>query len=194
MTDREKKLQQKKEFFLTMLPQAYERPGADAFAHWLDTQTDFFTAPASTKYHGAYEGGLLEHSLNVYRELRFLLDTHEIHTPQQTVAIVALLHDVCKADQYRKTETGYTYANDALPLGHGEKSLYLIQRHGLELTEEEAAAIRWHMGAYCDRDQTKTTSKAYERYPLALFLHLADMIASKYTEREAPTHGKDPNA
>ena len=136
---------------------------------WLEYETDFFTAPASTRHHGTYPGGLLEHSLNVYHRLRAIVcvETYGTTTSdllaedvEETVAVLALLHDVCKVNCYhvetkrrKNPETrrwedfqGYAF-RDPLPLGHGEKSLYLIQRH-MYLEPEEALAIRWHMGAY----------------------------------------------
>ena len=157
------------------------RDYADAMLDWLEQETDFFTAPSSTKYHGAHPGGLLVHSLNVYYRLRNIAirDLADKEDPgkcrlseeqEETVAVIALLHDVCKVGCYH-TETkrrknpetgrwedyeGYTY-KDPLPLGHGEKSLYLIQRH-MVLLPEEALAIRWHMGAY--DDAAKADSRA----------------------------------
>lgn len=142
---------------------------ADDLLAWLERETDFFEAPASTRNHGAHPGGLLVHSLNVYRRLRAIVcvETYGTTTSdllaedvEETVAVLALLHDVCKVNCYhtetrrrKNPETGYwedyqTYAfRDPIPLGHGEKSLYLIQRH-MDLEPEEALAIRWHMGAY----------------------------------------------
>ena len=107
----------------------------------------------------------------------------------------ALLHDICKAGTYRQTTKrqrgpdgkwqdvpAYEYDDSGLPLGHGEKSLFLLQRLGMELTDQEAAAIRWHMGAYRDHDCYNEMGKAFERYALALFLHLADMTATYWWE------------
>lgn len=140
------------------------RDYADAMLDWLEQETDFFTAPSSTKYHGAHPGGLLAHSLNVYYRLRNIAirDLADKEDPgkcrlseeqEETVAVIALLHDVCKVGCYhmetkrrKNPETGrwedyegYTY-KDPIPLGHGEKSLYLIQRH-MVLLPEEALAI-----------------------------------------------------
>ncbi len=161
-----------KEIFRTQV----NRPGADKLMEWLES-TDFFTAPASTKYHGAYEGGLVKHSLEVYYSM---LSYHILSEYRgETCAIVALLHDVCKADYYEKTENGWAI-NDRLPMGHGEKSVYLIQKH-MALTDTEALAIRWHMGAYDDafRGGSKALNVAMDRNPLILALHTADMIATQ---------------
>lgn len=141
------------------------RPGADKLLAWLE-EAGFFTAPASTKYHGAYAGGLVEHTNHVYRRLVRLADAEDKRQGRtypeytvDTIAVAALLHDVCKADAYKvekknqKQKDGswkevevYGYTN-SLPLGHGEKSIIQIMRY-MQLTEEEMLAIRWHMGAF----------------------------------------------
>ena len=141
------------------------RPGADKLLAWLE-EAGFFTAPASTKYHGAYAGGLVEHTNYVYRRLVQLADAEDKRQGRtypeytvDTIAVAALLHDVCKADAYKvekknqKQKDGswkevevYGYTN-SLPLGHGEKSIIQIMRY-IQLTEEEMLAIRWHMGAF----------------------------------------------
>lgn len=173
------------------------RPGLGAVLAWLEESSDFFEAPASTRFHGAKPGGLARHSIDVYYNLRRLVKTYTRgEISEDSVALVALLHDVCKVDFYKPTTKrqkgqdgvwrdvpGYI-VEDKLPMGHGEKSLYLLLQHGLELTDEEAAAIRWHMGPYADKDQINTMSAAFDRYPLALFLHMADMITAHYTENE----------
>lgn len=170
------------------------RPGAAELLEWLES-TDFFTAPASTKYHGAYPGGLLEHSLNVYYAL--IGGPYALWASGETRAICALLHDICKADFYAAStkrqknvdgvwETVPCYTvKDRFPLGHGEKSIFLIQRH-MELTDEEALAIRWHMGAYDDaaRGGSRTLSEAMAATPLVLALHTADMMATAEEQRK----------
>lgn len=186
------------------------RDYADAMLDWLEQETDFFTAPSSTKYHGAHPGGLLAHSLNVYYRLRNIAirDLADKEDPgkcrlseeqEETVAVIALLHDVCKVGCYhmetkrrKNPETGrwedyegYTY-KDPIPLGHGEKSLYLIQRH-MVLLPEEALAIRWHMGAYDDAAKTdsRAMSAAMAASPWVWRLQEADMCAAWIDEREA---------
>lgn len=181
------------------------RPGADKLLAWL-ASTDFFTAPAGAKHHGAHAGGLVVHSLNVWSRLReiTLRDTIDGKaildlTPEtnETVAILGLLHDVCKAGVYhaetkrrRNPETGvwedylgYTF-RDPLPLGHGEKSLYQITRF-MRLEDHEALAIRWHMGAYDAAAHTdlRDLSAAMDATPWVLRLHEADMCAAHIDER-----------
>lgn len=186
------------------------RDYADAMLDWLERETDFFTAPSSTKYHGAHPGGLLVHSLNVYYRLRDIAirDLAGKEDPskcrlseeqEETVAILGLLHDVCKVNCYhtenrrrKNPDTGFwedyrAYAfRDPLPLGHGEKSLYLIQRH-MDLEPEEALAIRWHMGAYDNaaKGDGRALSAAMEATPWVWRLHQADMCAAWVDEREA---------
>ena len=167
--------------------------GIEELIRYLQEETDFFTAPASTKYHGAFAGGLLMHSINVCAELR--LDPNSKVYPTETLIIVALLHDICKANCYRtekrnvKENGGWVEKQiyvfeDELPLGHGEKSLYLASKF-IKLSDEEAAAIRWHMGAFdcAFRGGDRGLNAAYEKYPLAVLLHMADMRATYLVER-----------
>lgn len=194
--------------FLKIWTERVQRDYADALLAWLERETDFFEAPASTRHHGAHPGGLLEHSLNVYHRLRAIVcvETYGATTSdllaedvEETVAVLALLHDVCKVNCYhtetrrrKNPETGYwedyqTYAfRDPLPLGHGEKSLYLIQRH-MDLEPEEALAIRWHMGAYDNaaKGDGRALSAAMAASPWVWRLHQADMCAAWVDEREA---------
>ena len=169
------------------------RDGIEELIRYLQEETDFFTAPASTKYHGAFAGGLLMHSINVCAELR--LDPNSKVYPTETLIIVALLHDICKANCYRtekrnvKENGGWVEKQiyvfeDELPLGHGEKSLYLASKF-IKLSDEEAAAIRWHMGAFDNafRGGDRGLNAAYEKYPLAVLLHMADMRAAYLVER-----------
>lgn len=172
--------------FLKIWTERVQRDYADALLAWLERETDFFEAPASTRHHGAHPGGLLDHSLNVYHRLRAIVcvETYGTTTSdllaedvEETVAVLALLHDVCKVNCYhtetrrrKNPETGYwedyqTYAfRDPLPLGHGEKSLYLIQRH-MDLEPEEALAIRWHMGAPMTTRQRVTAAPFRRPWP-----------------------------
>lgn len=186
-----------------------ERPGKRALLAWLERETDFFTAPSSSKYHGAHPGGLVEHSLNVWGRLDEIVnrdlmnpaapdfcDTAEL---AETVAILGLLHDVCKVGVYHQETKrrknpdtgkwedylGYTF-RDPFPLGHGEKSLFLITRH-MALTEEEALAIRWHMGAYDDavKGGSRSMTEAMNLTPWVWRLQEADMCAAWIDERSA---------
>lgn len=166
------------------------RRGIDKLIEWLET-TDFFTAPASTKYHLAKKGGLAEHSLNVYDEL---VNEYGVSDNIGSLIIVALLHDICKANFYsigeRNVKRGnkwvqepYYIIEDQLPIGHGEKSVMIIQKF-IELSDEEIAAIRWHMGAYEPKEHYSSLSKAFTKYPLALYLHIADLKATYIREKE----------
>lgn len=184
--------------FIEAFTKAIARPGADKLLVWLQA-TDFFTAPASTRFHGAHEGGLVEHSLNVYTRLHCetSIDVPEINP--ESIAICALLHDVCKANFYRVSsrnvkneETGkwekqpFYQVEDQFPYGHGEKSVFLIERF-MRLRTEEAVAIRWHMGGFDDaaRGGSYAISGAFEKYPLTLLLHVADLKATYLDEGEA---------
>jgi len=170
--------EQKQEFI--HLLSFVERDGVQSLLEWLES-TDFYTAPASTKYHGAYAGGLLEHSLNVFRRLVKRCPAADM----DTLTITALLHDVCKIHLYKKTEDGYRH-NEQFPIGHGEKSVILILRH-MPLTDEEITAISWHMGAFDSRAGAgRSLSSAWEKCPLALHLHLADMEATWFDEKGGP--------
>lgn len=188
MTQAERTAQRFKEIYREQIT----RPGAAVLLKWLEEETDFFTAPASTKYHGAYEGGLVDHSLNVYAAL-----TNKQGFDPEARAVCALLHDVCKANYYAagtcrqqnaagtwETVPSYT-VKDAFPFGHGEKSVLLIERF-MRLTAEEALAIRWHMGAYDEaaRGGSRTYSAALRFSPLVLELHIADMRATQDEQRE----------
>lgn len=171
--------------FTRIFTENIHRDGAENLLAYLDT-TDFYTAPASTKHHLAREGGLVEHSLNVYN--RFECKNEESR------AICALLHDVCKTNFYtvstrnvKNEQTGqwekvpYYMVDDQLPYGHGEKSVYIISGF-MKLTREEAMAIRWHMGAYEGEKAWSNVSAAFTKYPLAFQLHIADMQATYLDE------------
>ena len=142
----------------------------------------FFTAPASTKYHGAYEGGLFDHSLATAKALVGLTEKLSLSWQTKNSArIVGMYHDLCKCDNYdRDPETNkYRYNPDVIIPGHGDKSIIIAQKY-IELTDEEIACIRWHMGAYeTDTKMWEYYGRAIEKYPNVLYTHTADMIASK---------------
>lgn len=180
--------------FLTLFDTYIQRPGAQLLKEWL-TQSDFFTAPASTRYHGSHTGGLCEHSVHVWERLMQLLTIYpQIKTSPETAAIASLLHDVCKIGCYKtemrnKKENGvwvqvpfYTFSEDFPYGGHGSKSVFLIERF-IRLTEEEAVAINCHMGFSDRAPGDYSLGKAYERYPLAWLLHVADEAASYLDEK-----------
>lgn len=145
-------------------------------------QLGFFTQPASTKYHGAYEGGLFDHSLETAKALVNLTETLYLNWDRpESPYIVGMYHDLCKCDNYIKDiETDkYIYNPDIIIPGHGDKSVILLQKY-IALTDEEIACIRWHMGAYeTDTKMWNYYGKAIEKYPNVLYTHMADMIASK---------------
>lgn len=142
----------------------------------------YFDAPASTKYHGNYEGGLFDHSLAVTEALLDLTNKLGLEWSRpESPYIVGMYHDLCKCDLYEyDLETdSYKYNADTILDGHGSKSVIITLKHML-LTDEEIACIRWHMGAY--ETDTKLWSyygRAIEEYPNVLYTHTADMIASK---------------
>lgn len=189
-----------KEEFIEIFRENIHRPGAAELLDYLENKSDFFTAPASTKFHGAYAGGLCEHSVNVYDCLCDYLarprtqELYGLEYSQETAAVVALLHDICKTGCYKagtrnvKNEaTGQWekvptfFYEDNLPYGHGEKSVYIISGF-MRLTREEAMAIRWHMG-FSGGEDKNMVGKALEQYPLAFALSVADMEATYFLEK-----------
>ena len=191
-----------KEEFISIYKENIKREGADKLLEFLQ-KSDFFTAPSSTRYHGAYEGGLVQHSVNVYHCLKDYLSrprTKELYGmdySDETIALVSLLHDICKVNFYvtdyrnkKNEETGkwekvpYYTIKDTIPSGHGEKSVYILSGYfygDARLTREEAFAIRYHMG-FSGVEDKNTIGRALEMYPLALALNVADMEASYYLE------------
>ena len=189
-----------KNFYIQLL-KSVDRPGIDALIDYLQN-SDFFEAPASTIYHGSYEGGLLEHSLNVYNMLQWYvanLQDSDFELPkisEESIIVVALLHDLCKVNCYHEStrnvkneQTGKwekvpCYKREPLlPMGHGGKSVFIIQQF-IKLTPEEAQAIYWHMGAY-DTSPYNTLNelgKSYEMNLLAFLLHQADIMATYIAE------------
>ena len=194
MTDIEKN----KEEFIEIFRANITREGSDKLLDYLINKCDFFISPASTRFHGSYDGGLAQHSLNVYHCLKDYLsrqrvrELYKMSYSEETIAISALLHDLCKTDTYKrdfrnvKNEAGVwervpTYrTEDELPYGHGEKSVYMISGF-TRLTREEAMAIRWHMG-FSGPEDNNLVGRALEKYPLAFALATADMEASYFLE------------
>lgn len=183
-------------------------------------KSDFYTAPASTRFHLSKPGGLLAHSLHVYDCLMDKVKNQKlwneilVDVQDDSLAIVSLLHDLCKTYMYVKDfknqktydeekvksaspkevkhdakgdyiwETVETYSVDnRFPLGHGSKSVIFILSK-IKLTMNEIMAINWHMGAYCDSSQWNELCQAYEKYPLALALHEADLEATHILEKD----------
>lgn len=169
------------------------REGSKELKEWL-LSSDFETAPASTRFHGSYEGGLIEHSVHVWEEMVRLLKAYpEIQTNGETVAIITLLHDLCKIGCYKvelrnKKENGvwrsvpaYVFDEDFAFGGHGSKSVFLIQQF-IKLTQEEAVAINCHMGSWDRSPSDYAVGDAFEAYPLAWLLHVADESATYIRE------------
>ena len=190
-----------KQEFLDIFKNNVKREGsAQLLDYLLSDKCDFFTAPASAKYHNAFEGGLLRHSLNVYHCLKSYLDrervkeTYGIEYSDESIAIAALLHDLCKVNFYKvgfrnvKDDHGVWQkvpmyeVDDRLPYGHGEKSVYIISGY-MKLTREEAFAIRYHMG-FSGGDDERNVGKAFSMFPLAVALSFADMEATFFLEKE----------
>lgn len=166
------------------------REGMDKLIEFLE-KSDFFKAPASTKFHGDHEGGLAEHSFKVYEILKEKVVFAKINIPEETIIISALLHDICKTNFYKidyrnaKNSLGvwekvpYYTIEDTIPYGHGEKSVMMLTEY-IKLTPEEKYAIRWHMGFTEPKELYNTIGAAYKRYPLALLLHEADLESSYF--------------
>jgi hypothetical protein len=182
-----------KERFIDLYTQYIRRPGADKLLAWLE-DSDFFEAPASTRFHGNYEGGLCEHSVNVWEELVRLLKAYpEVRVSAESAAIVALLHDLCKIGCYktelRNTKVNnvwvkkpvYVFNEDFCYGGHGSKSVFLVQKH-IALTDAEAVAINCHMGFSDRAPGDGSVGNAFGQYPLAWLLHVADESATYIRE------------
>ena len=178
------KIDDNREKFLTLL-KSVDRSGMDDLIKYLETKTDFFTAPASTKFHGNFEGGLCQHSIDVYENLKNKVGESD------TVKIVGLLHDICKTNFYKvdyrnaKNKNGewekvpYYTVDDTIPYGHGEKSVMMISEF-ISLTNEEKYAIRWHMGFTEPKELYSTIGAAYKKYPLALLLFESDLESTYF--------------
>lgn len=187
--------------FLRLYKENITREGGAELLKYIEN-SDFFTAPASSKFHSAFEGGLCEHSVKTYYRFMQLLETEyedefeeKLNITFESVAIIALLHDLCKVNFYKteyrniKNEYGewekkpYFAIDDALPYGHGEKSVYMISGF-MRLKREEAMAINWHMGGFDARvlGGSYSLSEAFYKYPVALLFHIADVQASYLDE------------
>ena len=175
-----------KEEFIELL-RSTKREGIENLLAFLE-KSDFYTAPASTRFHGNYEGGLLEHSMKVYEIFNEKIKNSGLNTPDDTVKIAALLHDICKTNFYKTDfrnvknngiweQVPYYTIEDTIPYGHGEKSVMMISEF-IKLTPEEKYAIRWHMGLSEPKEQYTTIGNAFTRYPLALMLFEADLEAT----------------
>ncbi len=181
-----------KKEFEKMVAQNIKRDGIEDLMEWI-ASTDFYTAPASTKYHGAFEGGLVTHSLNVCCQLKKSCTAYELDVSDESMAIVALFHDLCKIGFYKtemrwrkdannKWEQYATYRReeDFAYGGHGSKSVYLVMTF-MKLTPDEASAIQCHMGQF-DATSYSNPSEVYSRNHLAWLLHVADEASTYILE------------
>ena len=188
-------IEQNKQEFLNIAEQNIKREGINELLSWLQT-TDFFEAPASSRFHSAEAGGLCFHSINVYKRLLKLATDEfgEENINHESIAIIALFHDICKCCFYKTEmrnvkENGewvqkpYYTIDDQLPYGHGEKSVYMVNGY-LRLTREEALAINWHMGGFDSRVMggDMSLANAYYKYPLCTLTHIADIMATYFDE------------
>ncbi|HJC36520.1 MAG TPA: HD domain-containing protein [Candidatus Merdibacter merdavium] len=189
-----------KERFIEIYQTHIRRQGAQRLLDYLQSPaSDFFEAPASTRFHGAYKGGLVDHSLNVYDCLKDYLSRERVKTvyglqqvSEETIAVVALLHDLCKINVYHPGKRNvkingewqsvdtFEYS-DTLPYGHGEKSVYMITGF-MRLSRDESFAIRYHMGFSSEFDDPRSIGYTFEHFPLAFALSTADMEATYFME------------
>lgn len=192
-------LEQQKQEFLNIARTNIKREGIDALLDYLQ-KTDFFDAPASTKFHSCYAGGLCEHSINVYKRYIKNLQKEYGDDWQKVISIegatiIALFHDLCKANvykiEYRNVKENGTWVQkpyysyeDTMPYGHGEKSVYIVNGF-LRLTREEAMAINWHMGGFDSRVKGGFygLENVFYSYPTALLFHLSDIEATYLDEK-----------
>lgn len=199
-------MENNKNKFLTIVKEKIHRDGINELVNYLE-KSDFFTAPASSRFHSDHEGGLCEHSINVYERLRdnVLKEYGDFNTySEETIAICGLLHDLCKIEYYKTDyrnvkENGewvkkpYYTVDEKLPYGHGEKSVYIINGF-IRLTREEALAINWHMGGFDARVGSGTSfalSDCYRHFPLALWLHVSDIVATYIDENSLLKKGEN---
>ena len=197
-----------KERFLEIAKEKIHREGIETLLEYLE-KSDFFYAPASSKFHCDHEGGLAEHSINVYERLRqnILNEYGNFDTiSEETIAICGLFHDLCKIEYYtvsmrnvkedgKWVQKPFYTVDEKLPYGHGEKSVYIINGF-IRLTREEALAINWHMGGFDARVGATggfALSESYRRYPLALWLHVSDIVATYIDENSLLKKEKDDN-
>ncbi len=190
-----------RERFIAIYRQYIRRPGSEALLNYLQN-SDFFVAPASARYHSSVAGGLCQHSLNVYDCLKDYMARPRVmelygltgeEFSDESIAIVALLHDLCKIGCYKpgfrnvKDERGYWQKvptfnfEDPLPYGHGEKSVWIIMKY-MAMTDQEAFAIRYHMG-FSTEDDPRTVGQALAKFPLAFALTVADSEATYFLEK-----------
>ncbi len=180
-----------KDKFLELL-KSVKRDGMEELIAFLE-KSDFFTAPASTRFHGDFEGGLAAHSMKVYEILKHKVETNmeKLEISEDSIILIALLHDICKTNFYKidyrnaKNALGvwekvpYYTVEDTIPYGHGEKSVMMITEY-IKLTPEEKYSIRWHMGYTEPKELYNAIGASYTKYPVALLTHEADLEATYF--------------
>ncbi|MBI4447604.1 HD domain-containing protein [Candidatus Woesearchaeota archaeon] len=167
-----------------------KRKGIDGLIEWME-ENEYFTGPASSKpeYHGAHEGGLMEHSYNVYELFKEKNERLKLGLEEDSIIITGLLHDLCKCGIYKKnvlkggkvSESQPYKVEDSFPLGHGEKSVAIIGQH-IKLSNTESLLIRWHMLTY-DKEWENYETKVEEAAPAIYAFHCADYESTKYLEK-----------
>ncbi len=191
-------IKEQKETFIKLL-KSTEREGVDKLINYLETKTDFFTAPASSKFHNNFDGGLLSHCLNVYKNFKSLLELRNIDYPEESIIITSLCHDLCKVNYYVKEQRNRkvdgkwesydfwaTGKNIALPLPHSSRSIRLIKSF-IPLKFDEELIIFYHMGPYGgeDYEYKNLLQNVNERYPVTLLFYMADLMSSYMDESRA---------
>ncbi len=184
--------------FIKIFKDNIKREGADKLLDYLENSSDFFTAPASGRRHSNYEGGLAQHSINVYNRFKNNIlkeygDSYRDKISDESIAIMALFHDLCKVNTYvtdyrnqkvdgQWIQVPYFAYNNSLPYGHGEKSVYIISGF-IRLTREEAIGINWHMGCADPRALGGSDmAEAFYRFPTAVLLNISDIEATYLDE------------
>ena len=189
-----------KEEFIKIFNENIKREGSDKLLEYIK-KSDFFNAPASTRFHSNFAGGLVEHSVKVFRRFMKMLageygqDKTKWPCSPESAAIISLLHDICKVGCYKTEERNVKVGNewtkrpyyaveDPLPYGHGEKSVFMISQY-MKLTLPESMAINWHMGGYDARYSSTSyvLSEAYTKYPLCVLFHTADLLTTYLDEK-----------
>ena len=189
-------LEEQKEMILDLL-RSTERDGIDKLADYLSDSTDFFTAPASTRFHNNFSGGLAQHCLNVYENFKSLLEIKGVEMSEDSIIICALLHDLCKCNTYvvetrnRKNEQGQwekyniwaTNKEVDIPLPHSSRSIAIIRKF-IKLSIKEELTIFYHTGPYGgeDYEYRNMLKAANEKYPQTVLFYVADTIASYLDE------------
>lgn len=187
-----------KDEYISIYNKYIKREGSQSLLEYLQ-KSDFFVAPASSQFHSAFEGGLCQHSVNVFNRFLNMVkneygENFEEKVSIETIAICALLHDLCKIDTFKIdmrnkkvdgnwVQVPYYTVEDSLPYGHGEKSVYIISGF-MKLTREEAMIINWHMGGFDARVRggSYSLSEAFYKFPLAVMFHTCDMLATYLDE------------